>query len=187
MHPTLIPREMPYTKREQPYVDAALKERAKMSVMRWLEVVQQRFAFKFYVPTVSFDLIGRAAGIAYWRSRHIRLNHVLLRENFDHFDKHIIPHELAHLICRHIHGEAIEPHGPEWQVVMLTLGVQPDRTHSLDVTNSRTTPKIYGYVCSCNGNNWLSQLQHKRSLAGAVYTCRQCKGPMAYHPPAEAA
>jgi SprT protein len=106
------------------------------------------------------------------------LNHVLLAEKPEQFESDVIPHELAHLILRHLHGKGPTSHGEEWQDVMRRLGVAPDRLHKLDTTNSRASPKVHGYVCSCNTNNWLSRLQHKRAQAGGVYSCRQCKGPM---------
>lgn len=182
-----LPREVPYTKRAQPVVDAALKEKARECLLRWVKIAEQRFGRKFYVPTVSFDLIGKVAGRAYWRSRHIRFNHILLLENFEQFEQSIIPHELSHLICRFFHGKEVSPHGDEWKAVMRKLGVEPDRTHSLDTTNSRTSPLVFGYVCSCNPNNSLTSRQHKRASAGTTYTCRKCKGAMEFTaPPAQA-
>jgi SprT protein len=175
-----LPREVPYTLRAQPDVDPALKLLAQRSLLHWLAVACAAYGQAFYVPSVSFDLTGTCAGTAYWRRRHIRFNHQLLAENPAHFESDIIPHELAHLIVRHLHGEAPASHGPEWQAVMRKLGVDLARLHSLDTTNSRTTAKVYGYVCSCNANNWLSSRQHPRAQRGAVYACRQCKGPMAF-------
>lgn len=188
MPPTAsLPREVPYTKRAQPVVDGGLKEKACASVLRWVKLAEQRFGRKFYVPTVSFDLIGRDAGKAYWRTRHLRLNHILLLENFEQFEQSIIPHELSHLICRFLHGKKASSHGDEWKAIMRKLGVEPDRTNSLDTTNSRTAPLIYGYVCSCNPNNWLTSRQHKRASAGTTYACLECKGPMVFTaPPAQA-
>lgn len=147
-------------------------------------IAQQRFGAKAYAPTISFDMIGKKAGRAYWRSRHIQLNHILLLENFEQFDQAIIPHELSHLICRNIYGKTVLSHGDEWKAIMRALGVEPDRTHSLDTTNSRTTAKVFGYVCGCNLNNFLSTLKHKRSCSGTVYGCPKCKQPMIFTPPA---
>lgn len=178
-----FPREVPYTKRTQPVVDAVLKEKAYASVLRWLALAEQRFGRKFYVPSVSFDLIGKTAGKAYWRTRHIRLNHILLLENFEQFDSTIIPHELSHLICRVFYGKEVSPHGHEWKSVMRKLGVEPDRTHALDTTNSRISPLVFGYVCSCKSNNSLTTRQHKRACAGIVYSCNKCNGPLEFTAP----
>lgn len=175
-----LPQESPFTKREQPFVDAVLKERAKASLATWVNFARAKIAPGLYMPTISFDLTGTRAGIAYWRRRHIRLNAVLLLENVEHFESDVIPHELAHLLCRAAHGKKVAPHGPEWKSFMRKLGVEPDRTHDLDTANSRQSTLVFGYACACNAKNCLSQLKHKRACAGTVYRCGKCKKPLIF-------
>jgi SprT protein len=178
-----LPQEVPYIKRAQPVVDPELKERAKESLRRWVEVARVIFECQFRMPSISFDLTGTTGGFAYHKHWHVRLNHILLRENFEEFDKTIIPHELAHLIARHLNSrkKRMKPHGPEWQGAMRKLGLEPRRTHVCDTTNSRTTTKVYGYVCSCRTNGWLTSRQHKKERRGVPYICHICKTRMHYH------
>jgi SprT protein len=171
------PRDVPDVLRAQSGIDATLKLRARRSLLHWLAVARAAYGQALYQPTLSFDLAGTCAGIAYGSRRHIRLNPQLLAENIEHFESDIIPHELAHLLVRYLHGEAPAPHGQEWQAVMHKLGVAPNRLHDLDTA---TSAKVYGYACSCNADNWLSSRQHARAMKGAVYACLQCKGPMLF-------
>jgi SprT protein len=177
--PTL-PREVPYTKRAQPDVNPALKERVMKSLMQWFGLAQNLFGITIDVPTISFDLTGTVAGYAYWRQNHIRLNHTLLAENIEKFESDILPHELCHLLVRNLYGKTPSSHGPEWKEVMRQLGVAPERLHSLNVANSRTTTKVFGYACRCNANNWLTNRQHKKAQSGLAYTCTSCKGLMCF-------
>lgn len=124
------------------------------------------------MPTISFDLVGTTAGKAFQPERHIQLNAVLLTENLDEFEKQIIPHELAHLLVKHLYGFS-GGHGDEWKDTMRRLGLTPDRTHSLDVSNARTVKRVQGYVCCC-GPHEVSTRLHNRIRRGAKVTCLKC-------------
>jgi SprT protein len=176
----LTPCEVPYIKRAQPVVDPKLKERAKQSLVQWMKIAREEFGHSLRMPTISFDLTGTFAGYAYFSRWHIRLNHILLQENIEKFESSTLPHELAHLINRYLYGKKVKPHGPEWKAVMRRLGLEPERCHSYDVDNSRTTTKVYGYVCSCCQNGWLTSRQHKKERRGVLYFCNSCKGPMRF-------
>ena len=96
------------------------------------------------VPTVSFDLRGKTAGQAFLSKHHIRLNGQLLNENPDDFIHQTVGHEWAHLLCHYRHGPRVAAHGKEWKLIMVALGLNPERCHTYDTTRStvrRTTRK----------------------------------------------
>lgn len=124
------------------------------------------------MPTISFDLVGTTAGKAFQTEQHVQLNAVLLTENIDEFEKQIIPHELSHLLVMHLYGFS-GGHGDEWKHTMRRLGLTPDRTHSLDVTNARTVKRVQGYVCGC-GPHEVSTKRHNLLSRGAKAKCRKC-------------
>lgn len=168
-----LPREVPVAKRRAPPVPREVKDRAKASLAHWVGVAQQTFKRPVPMPTISFDLVGTAAGKAIHDIRHVQLNAVLLTENLESFESDTIPHELAHILAGPGFG-----HGPVWQAIMRKLGLEPERTHDLDTTNSRTTALIAGYACEC-GSHPLSERKHQKVARGrAVYTCKKCRKPI---------
>lgn len=169
----VLPREVPVSNRRAPPVPSAVKDRAKRSLAQWVELARQRYNRPLFMPTISFDLVGTTAGRAHQDKRHVQLNAVLLTENLDEFEKQIIPHELAHLLVMHLYGFS-GGHGDEWKHTMRRLGLTPDRTHSLDVTNARTVPRMSGYACGC-GPCEISTKMHNKIRRGAKFTCQKCR------------
>jgi SprT protein len=169
----LLPREAPISKRRAPPVPPAIKARAKESLAYWVQLARERFKLALFMPTISFDLVGTTAGKALLQERHVQLNAILLTENIEHFEQDTIPHELAHLIVYHVLGRS-GGHGQEWKEAMLRLGIEPKRTHNLDVTNSRTTQRVEGYICNC-GPHPVSTKMHARIRRGARAWCKKCK------------
>ena len=168
-----LPREVPMAKRKAPPVAAAVKDRAKQSLVRWVKLARERFNHPLFMPTISFDLTGTTAGKAYTKQRHIQLNAILLTENEDRFDKDTIPHELAHLLAFHVLGYS-GAHGEPWQEAMHKLGLEPRRTHNMDVTNARTTKSYTGFACGC-GPTSLSAKFYKSFRRGRRVICQTCK------------
>lgn len=168
--PLKLPREVPVSARRAPAVPRAVKERAKASLAHWVGIAEQVFKRPVAMPTISFDLVGTTAGKAFLDTGHVQLNAILLTENLESFESDTIPHELAHLIAGPGCG-----HGPVWQGIMRKMGVNPERTHSLDTTNSRTTALVAGYACAC-GPHPLSERKHAKVARGrSVYTCKKCR------------
>jgi predicted SprT family Zn-dependent metalloprotease len=126
------------------------------------------------MPTISFDLVGTTAGRAYLDTRHVQLNAVLLTENLEKFESVILAHELAHILVKDFTGTK-GGHGPVWQDTMRRLGLRPDRTHALDVTNARTTAVVHGYVCRCGPHPLTERMHATASQGRTFYKCGRCK------------
>ncbi len=77
----------------------------------------------FELPSIEWNLRGSFAGRADGRNNRMRLNPVLLCENTEDFIKQTVPHEVAHLANRTVHGPHVRPHGPEWKSMMRALGL----------------------------------------------------------------
>lgn len=124
------------------------------------------------MPTVSFDLRGKTAGQAYLNNNHVRLNAVLLTENAEEFIEQTIGHEVAHLATHCKYGPNVDGHGPEWRGMMVAFGLEPNRCHSYDVSNS-AVGQTYAFTCGCTTYS-LSAKRYPRALRGA-YKCKRCK------------
>lgn len=168
-----LPREVPMSKRRAPAVATAVKDRAKQSLVRWVKLASERLNRPLFMPTISFDLTGTSSGRAYLKQRHIQLNAILLTENEAVFDERTIPHELAHLLAFDLMGYD-GGHGEPWQAMMRALGVEPRRTHNMDVTNARTTKSYAGFACGC-GPISLSAKHASAVQKGRTVGCRTCK------------
>lgn len=74
------------------------------------------------ISTVRFDLRGCAAGLTGYQRGHsnrgvIRLNSDLLPRHPEAMLQETVPHELAHVVSRWVHGAQIKPHRPEWRAI----------------------------------------------------------------------
>lgn len=148
----------------------------RMAASRWP-------AIKNDLPEVLYDLKGIRAGIANIHKWQIRINPVLLNENIEEMISQTIGHEIAHLVAFSLwppakgrKKEYTRPHGIYWQMVMKEFGLEPDRTHTFNITNSRCyTKKTYEYSCKCRKNISISSVKHNRINRGYVYVCTRCK------------
>ena len=136
-----------------------------------------RFGIEMPEAEVRFDLRGKSAGMAVFHHRRrplIRYNRTLLNENGDAFIQRTVPHEVAHLVARELHGPAIKPHGNEWREIMAFFGADSSRCHNFAVPEQgRRRMRYFPYRCGCQEHQ-LSAIRHHRSLAGVSYLCRRC-------------
>lgn len=151
-------------------VTAAIKARVEKKLKDGIALAEKKYGQTFAMPKVTYDLRGRTAGTANYRTGHIRLNAVLLMENVEDFLDRTVPHELAHLITDKVYPEAHDfagltitrrgirrvardVHGPRWQSVCLVLGMTDiTRCHQYDVTNSKVVKsngRTIEWKCAC--------------------------------------
>ena len=141
-----------------------------------LAIAEKHFKRHFTPPTISYDLRGIKAGVAYLQQNHIKLNRTLLFENQASFIAQTVPHELAHLIVYHVFGKA-KPHGKEWQFVMQQLFQLPAQIcHQFDIT--RVQGKTVAYQCPCQTHQLSLRRHHNIVKKSAVYFCRKCRGAL---------
>ena len=169
----MLPNEIAFAKVKAPPVPSNLRVKARECIAQYVERANRELGARLSMPTCSFDLRGKTAGQAYYRQNHVRLNAVLLVENFDDFLSDTIPHEVAHLVARAKHGNGIASHGIEWQRVMRAFGLEPERCHSYDTGNSAVGTALYKHRCACNTFT-LSPRKHNSAMRGNL-TCKTCK------------
>jgi len=156
---------------------AELYEIAENSLREWMAKAKEEYPqLDLSLPTLDFTIKGKTAGQARPRENRIRLNFILFKENLKDFVENTIPHELAHLISYALYGRAGNGHGNYWKLVMINLGLEPDRCHNYDVTNAtvRTVKRMYEYTCNCSEPHMLTKIKHNRIQRGGVYVCRRC-------------
>ena len=68
--------------------------------------------------------ITRSLGRTQPAAKIIRLN-PLLQTRLRHLLEEVLCHELAHIAAHHLHGDAIRPHGLEWQTLMRVASYEP--------------------------------------------------------------
>ena len=135
------------------------KCRIQRKLAEILQLAENHFQRKFSIPTISYDLRGVKAGVAYLQKNEIKFNRTLLLENSDEFIHQVVPHELAHLIVYQVFGR-VKPHGQEWQAVMTQLFNLPaDTCHQFDVESVQG--KMFAYQCECQ-THYLTIRRHNR-------------------------
>ncbi|MDF5441582.1 SprT family zinc-dependent metalloprotease, partial [Vibrio parahaemolyticus] len=128
-------------------MDIELSYKAKQVMAGCIAMAEQAFKRSFPIPTITFDVRGKAAGKAYLQLNQVRLNPVLFRENTQAFLDEVIPHEVAHLITYQVYGR-VRPHGKEWKGVMeAVFNVPAKTTHSFEVKSVQG--KTFEYRCGC--------------------------------------
>jgi len=174
-----LPLEKPFSTTRAAPVPAELRLQARQRIAHAVELgnlAWGRNREPMRMPTCSFDLRGQTAGQACrqqlptgeLKALHVRLNAELMATNTREMLEQTIPHEVAHLLARHYFGADISPHGVEWQRVMRSLGVVPERTHKMPATAARVVARPYVYRCSCRTYE-LTATRHKRT-----YRCKDC-------------
>lgn len=150
-----------------------LKMQVQRQLKRDLAKANDYFGKTFPTPTVSYEVKGLKAGVAYLQQNEIRLNPVLLSENGSAFVQQVVPHELAHLLVYQQFGR-VAPHGKEWKMVMETvLGVPAHTYHCFDTTSVQG--ERFQYRCACQ-THALSLRRHQAiTQHRRQYLCRQCK------------
>lgn len=154
-----------------------LKLQAQRQLKQSFEQASQFFNKTFILPTISYELRGQKAGVAYLQQNEIRLNPVLLAENGMEFIQQVVPHELAHLLVYQQFGR-VQPHGKEWKMMMeQVLGVPAEIYHQF---NTASVAKQFPYECGCQ-THMLSIRRHNAIQRNQrSYICRQCNQPLRF-------
>ena len=101
-------------------------------------------------------------------------------------------HELAHILCHR--EKKNEPrydlftgkrkrgdhHGKHWQKMMKDMGIEPKRTHNLDVEKYRNKRNKFLYKCECGPIHKVSSILHNRMNKGQSRRCRKCKTTISF-------
>lgn len=155
-----------------------LKMQVQRRLSTCLQQTEQFFDRTFVMPSVSYDVRGVKAGVAYLQQNVIKFNRTLLLENPEEFIRQVVPHELAHLIVYQVFGR-VKPHGKEWKAVMeQVFQLSPEICHQFDVESVQG--KTFLYRCDCQQHH-LSIRRHNRiQRESAVYLCRKCKSQLNY-------
>lgn len=167
-------------------IDAAQRLEVCAATLHHLKRAEALFGLKHCPVPVSFDLIGRAAGMYRVRrsERLIRYNPYIFARYFEHGLQTTVPHEVAHYVTDRLHGLAnIRPHGPQWRAVMQALGVEPRASARFDLNGlPQRRQRRFAYRCACTTHQ-LSACRHNKITGGrARYHCRACGEPLVAMP-----
>ena len=151
----------------------------KEKIQEWVNLWDSEFAKEFNItplrPTIEFNIRGRSTGGRAWRfENRIQFNLDWARYDFNVYAETTIPHELAHLYTYIIFNDS--GHGRVWKKVMLSVGLNPDRTNGNfgGVEPARKVKKyLYSLPCGCEFE--LSSVRHNKIKRGIGYTCGKHK------------
>jgi SprT protein len=151
---------------------------------QWLTKANQIFGRTFPMPMISLRLRGGVAGRAYITKWLVKYNPEIYINNKQAFIDRTVPHELAHLINRTLHGNLVKTHGKEWRSIMRQLGVKDiTRCHSYNLDGIKgiraKAARPFVYACGCQ--EWkVTSLIHRKMLNGQIRCCPKCRGRVHY-------
>lgn len=163
--------------------------RAKImhEVNHWLDVAEAHYGRKFDVAAIRVKIRGRVAGRALFYPRQgtaeLHLSVEGVREHLDYMIDQTIPHEVAHVVQRHL-DRTSQAHGALWQSIMRLFGKPAKRCHDLPLSRARDVrnTRPFRYVCGCR-EHYVGHQRHRRAQAGtATYKCTTCRQPIQYRP-----
>lgn len=174
------------------YLPIGERERAAAvaEVARWCRRAEQYYGVVLPPPQVLFDQRGRAAG-SFRPSRPatakrpaepdtIRFNPWLFAKYWQESLADTVPHEVAHYVVSRCYPQRrLQPHGPQWQAVMVEFGLPTRATGRYDLEGIPQQQRAsYPYQCGCRSHQ-LGAVRHRRVAAGqARYHCRGCRGEL---------
>jgi len=159
-----------------------LAEEISDCIDRFVSIAKQSWPNKlkdWNKPFWCFNLQGTTAGLAYYKANKIHLNHGLLIRNKQDFLSQTIPHEIAHLVAFRVFGESGIGHGKEWKFVMRVFGIEPNRCHKYDVSETKRKRTIKRYLFSCGCESKLHEITpqqfEKVMQKKCDISCRRCE------------
>jgi len=157
-----------------------MPEQIQIRVDACYQEAEAFFNRKFLRPEVSLKLRGQKAGVAHLQENKLRFNPQLYRDNPDDFLRQTVAHEVAHMIAHAMFGPRIQPHGAEWQQIMLGVyQLPPLRCHTYAVKRRAATRFIYHCRCA-DGEFPFSSRRHALVKRGQRYLCRRCKSQLTF-------
>ncbi len=148
-------------------------QQLQQTVEQYFLLAEQYFRQSFVRPEVVLSQrVSKVAGSANLSRWRLRFNAHFYTQYRQDFLQHTVPHEVAHLICHALYGR-VNPHGKEWQTIMLKVFNRPAQTtHRYSL--AKMPLKSFAYQCACQQHQ-LGVRRHNKVLKGTQYCCKQCR------------
>lgn len=130
---------------------------------------------EFRLTYADLDVVffpkGDCAGRARWKKiggvRYFNLEFNVAAIDLYWEDTYLdtIPHEVAHIVTRFIHGSKVSSHGPEWKRIAKRLGCNGKRCHSLNLPKAKRPARRQSkelYISDGGTECLLGPTQHRR-------------------------
>lgn len=124
---------------------------------------------------ITYERSYTTAGWAKCLLYQVNFDPILLVANQEEFLKQIVPHEVAHIITEHIHGHKVQAHGDEWKAIMVLMGLEPLRCHTLDTSISKRKFTTYKFICGCTDEVHEYASVMSRKILLEKYVCTICQ------------
>lgn len=129
-------KKVEFLERETVVLTEELKKKCEDRVKETIALAKKLWKVQLPMPEIRYDLKSLCGGLAMPGVNRLRFHPIYLVENETDYITETVPHEVAHLIVRHVapilrkkHPELgdgkVRGHGKEWQMVMQALGRGP--------------------------------------------------------------
>ena len=166
-------------------VDPQTTQRISDKIRECIDKANSLYAKNLEIPSFSYKQIGRVAGRAFLNQWKIVINpDFLFNGHLEDMIENTVPHEIAHLIAFRLFND--NGHGRFWKMVMVHLGLNPERCHNYSLEGVKTRKSKRNVKCACPtcGEQFhITQYKAKHILLGAkVYhnapLCRDLKNTL---------
>ena len=131
------------------------------------------------ITVYFYDRFRSSGGDANYTKRRIRLSSRIFPHKTVEQRRQSIIHEACHIVVRHLYGYGAKPHGWQWKNCMISMGLEPERCHDIDVyalgisKRRQRKPKEVAQ-CYCADGCRVGPIVAKRIRQGLKYRCGKC-------------
>jgi SprT protein len=169
-----------------------LKTQAEQKMHEVFDKIDALYNRKLRRPkSITWFTTGSRGGYAQPAGTILGLHYGLLIQNPHDMVHQTVPHEVCHLAAEEMWGGEPEVvwtgrgyrrksncigHGPRWKMLMIQVGCDPKRCHSMDTSDfSKRREHPYIYKCRCRERG-ITKARHNKIVSGrSSYHCRDCK------------
>ena len=157
-----------------------IHRRVEEKVIQIVNKINEKYNIGMAVPGIFYDVHSTNGGLAKYTSMSVHFNPKLMQEDFEHYLKTTVPHEVCHIgVWKKYQHEKKKvfpkAHGSEWKLMMWVVGAPPRRTHEYDVEEVKRNTAQYEYICRCKDPITVGPRIHANIRDGLKkYTCKKC-------------
>ena len=159
-----------------PEIEKIIEEKVKSTV----DKINDHYKIDMQIPDIYYDVHSTNGGLAKYATMSVHFNPKIMEENFEHYLKTTVPHEVCHIGVwkKYLYEKKNtlpKAHGSEWKLMMWVVGAPARRTHEYDIEEVKRKVSKYEYSCQCKNPITVGARVHNSiKTQSKLYKCKRC-------------